>query len=578
MKANRNRVAQVMVIVFLFAWAFMTGISERADNAAAEDAATPVRRVNVPYTSETSPNIPIAEGAIFWFGDVTPEKNYADVRTIYNAESLVVAVHIFDKHLYYEKPPSAENMTVWDSVTFHLNLDGAVGNSPSSNSHQFVAQLNHREPRPLYESAYQGGGGSWVSTATPFSTETGWRGSGINNGAQARGWRVVFTIPFSSLGIDSAPSPGDIWGLGLVVHDRDNDVGTPIGDQLWPESMDGNQPSTWGELHFGIPDYISPAESPDTEISIVHGVNGAIVVDGHVGGRPTCGSTVAPNYFALWGDENYSGDHQINIQNQWDVADWPCFSKYFVTFPLNAIPAGQEIISATLTMSHFGNALPEEAQPSLIQVLRVAEPWNEDSITWNNAPLALENFGGTWVNPRPPRSSEPATILWDVSQAVAEAIESDSELRLALYSADAAQHSGKYFYTSEALDPNRRPTLRVLVGEKPLASISPAIAWIQPGDTATYSVQVNQGGGSTSPVTLTVTNPDPSNLSINLPSPVTPPTQISLQVTSLHDEALIPARHYQLPLTISSSTESVELNVSLYVGGARLYLPLTRTD
>jgi len=38
---------------------------------------------------------------------------------------------------------------------------------------------------------------------------------------------------------------------------------------------------------------------------------------------------------------------------------------------------------------------PGEAQPSWIQVLIASADWREETITWDNAPLAYENIGGT---------------------------------------------------------------------------------------------------------------------------------------------------------------------------------------
>ena len=50
------------------------------------------------------------------------------------------------------------------------------------------------------------------------------------------------------------------------------------------------------------------------------------------------------------------------------------------------------MISATLTLYQFGNSNPQGAEASRIQVLTVGEDWNEATITWNNAPLALESI------------------------------------------------------------------------------------------------------------------------------------------------------------------------------------------
>ena len=147
------------------------------------------------------------------------------------------------------------------------------------------------------------------------------------------------------------------------------------------------------------------------------------------------------------------------------MADWPCFARYYVTFPLGSIPPGSVIISATLTLYQFGNAGGAgEAQPSWIQVLIASADWREETITWNNAPLAYENIGGSWVNPITDWPGWPGVPrTWDVSYAVARAYARGEPLRLVLYSADSAYHSGKYFVSSDTGDWNAegRPRLEV---------------------------------------------------------------------------------------------------------------------
>jgi hypothetical protein len=104
------------------------------------------------------------------------------------------------------------------------------------------------------------------------------------------------------------------------------------------------------------------------------------------------------NLFTQWGNQNFAGAIGVNVQNQLNIADWPCFSKYYLTFPLNSVPVGKAIQAATLTLHQWGGSDPNQARPSLIQVLTVAEDWNENTITWNNAPLALENVSQAWVD------------------------------------------------------------------------------------------------------------------------------------------------------------------------------------
>ena len=119
-------------------------------------------------------------------------------------------------------------------------------------------------------------------------------------------------------------------------------------------------------------------------------------------------------------------------------------------------------------MHLFGNSGQESQEDppvSYIQVLRISDDWDEATITWNNAPLAVENISGTWVYPRD-HSLPDQQYNWDVSQAVNAAYLAGEPLRLALYSADDEYHTGKYFWSSDVADWNAtaRPTLRVVWG------------------------------------------------------------------------------------------------------------------
>jgi hypothetical protein len=143
-------------------------------------------------------------------------------------------------------------------------------------------------------------------------------------------------------------------GFGVIMHDRDDASGSNIMHTQWPDTMNADTPSSWAQLSFGQAFYTPPAAIPQGEVIIRHGKDGIIVVDGAVGGHTICGEHV--DHWSEWGEANYAGYSQFNIQNQWDISDWPCFSKYYVTFPLDAVPPGKIILSATLTLTLFGNA------------------------------------------------------------------------------------------------------------------------------------------------------------------------------------------------------------------------------
>jgi hypothetical protein len=318
-----------------------------------------------------------------------------------------------------------------------------------------------------YQAAYRGTGTGtgWNSADVHFTTVTGWDSLNVpGDYDDDRGWLSTFHIPFASLGLDGPPGPGSTWGLGVILHDRDSQTGPPQVDKTWPEIMDVNRPRTWGRLAFGPASYNPPPSHIGGTVTIRHKLNGAVVKDGHVGGSTNCGQRFNPDFFNGWGDANYAGAQQVNIQNQVKLGDWPCFSKFYITFPLDAIPMGKVIRSAKLTLYQFGNSYPSDASASLIQLLTVAEDWDESTLTWNNAPYAWENVSQTWVDPLSGFPGLPGVANdWDLTRAVAEAYQKGGPLRLVFYDSDYFMHSGKYFYSSDVDDgmPTSRPKLMV---------------------------------------------------------------------------------------------------------------------
>ena len=420
-------------------------------------------RVNAPYFAVADVDERFAELAIFWFGAVTPTQNYADVRLGYNNTELYVYVAVFDRRLWYDTTPERADLTAWDAVT--LYLDTANGATLGASSHRFVAQFSGAGGAQ-YQAAYRASGGAWVPANTAFTTRPGWRGEWMNDETDDRGWAMSFRVPFSSLGLSGRPGDGTLWRMALALHDRDDRAGTPIADQFWPPAADLQAPSTWGTLRFGLPGYTPPTVASSQTIMIRHGLNGAVVPDVGVGGGAVCGDGL--DFWSEWGvSTRDAGRGDFNVQNQSDIADWPCFAKYYVTFPLDRLPPGQAIVSARLLLHQFGNSDPSQAQRSLIQALTVGADWNERTTNWNNAPLATENVGAGWVEPLATFSGWPGVRREiDVTRAVAEAYAARAPLRLALYSADSAYHSGKYFVSSDTGDWNAvaRPTLLVTIG------------------------------------------------------------------------------------------------------------------
>jgi hypothetical protein len=470
-----------------------------------------VPRVNAPYF--VGPVV-YEQAGVFWLGRVTPAENYADVRVGYNDAELYINVAVFDRRLWYDEVPQAADLTNWDSVTLYLDTGGPTGTAPRATSFRLDGQLSWWEtPRTPWQAAYRGNGSAWVSATVPFTTKIDWRGDVPNSQYDDRGWYITFRIPFTSLSLPQRPPPGAVWGLTVVVHDRDDAAAAPLAAPQWPATADWARSSTWGELAFGLPTFTPQPAVLLKSVLIRNGLNGAIVTDGAVGGGTLCGDAAKSNYFALWGALKYFHATYFNVQNQGDISDWPCFSKYFVAFPLTAIPPGRVIVSATLTLHQFGNAgQGQQPKPTFLQVLTTDPGWDASQLTWNTAPLARENVSGAWVDPLSQYPGYPGVPhTWDVSVAVAKAYAVGEPLGLAVYSSDWNYHSGRYFYSSyvEELNAAGRPTLNVIYGE-PMVSIRNTVSPVAAsyGQHLTYTLALAGNGGM-----LTVTHHLPPQVS-----------------------------------------------------------------
>ncbi len=303
------------------------------------------------------------EAGIFWFGKVTPTENYADVRVSYNTQSLLIAVAVFDRLLWADTTPTMAELTEWDAVSVYLSTDPRQGTYPDEDDYKFVVQVNRLDPQAINSRAFfQGDGSGWQSVDLSVSTTVGFRSSTppfFNDQSDDHGWMMTLEVPFAELGLSGAPPQGSRWRLAARIHDRDDAHGTPIADKVWPVYADEGNPSSWGTVNYGLPTYSPPVHIGETELTIRHRVDGVQVVDGMVGGNSTCGQNL--HFWTQWGFANYSGATQVNVQNQWDVADQPCFSKYYIKMPLDQIPPGKVIISSTLTLFHFGNSFPRRS-------------------------------------------------------------------------------------------------------------------------------------------------------------------------------------------------------------------------
>lgn len=488
---------------------------------------SPTRRVVAPYFDGV---IPWTEAGICWFGraelnsDRTPPgRNYVDLRVAYTSEELVLYANVVDYFLWYDPDATpSSDLTQYEAVGIYLDPAHDRSTSPQEDDYFFLSGLclygcgdgaNHRRQA-------RGDGAGWDATWDGSWTDGTWASWWCNPGPNSNdcgidfGWWSYVRVPWSTLGRSGPPSDGDVWGLGVVVYDRDDQP--PAGDvvpQVWPETFSPDSPSTWGEIAFSSSPYQPEPAVPQGATVIGRGMGESLVEDAWVGGGGTCsgGHEGDPDH------DNHGSDSNLFVANQELIADFPCFSKSYLRFGLESIPPGKAILSATLTLHHWGNADPFGAQPSYVQLFAVDNSWEEHTLTWNNAPMARESVSATWVQPLAEFSGWPGVAYeWDATQAVARAYAASEPLSIALYSADTPFHSSKYLTSSETGDWNRegRPKLAVLWGQ-PVATVDkqvwPSTATL--GEVITYSVGLIGSGRA---LTLTDSLPD----GVSAPGPI----------------------------------------------------------
>jgi hypothetical protein len=479
----------------------------------------PPRRVNVPYFPSVVDDAQWSQAAIFWFGkneQGVPSKNYADVRMAYSATALHVRVTVVDYYLWYKANAAlTDDLTQYDAVAIYLDTAHGQATAPQTNDYTFLvgARPWPNDDTPEYRRQARGTGTGWDAT---------WNGDWVdaegmqwycNPGPNSNtcgidfGWVSTFTIPWETLGLSGPPPEGTLWGLGAQLHDRDdNPPAGYVAPQYWPETFAADSPATWGVLHFGHADYHpTPAISQGTTMIRAASPTDDTVEDAWIGGGGTCSGGHGGG-----SEVNHGDDTGLFVGSETAPTHFPCFNRSYLRFSLNAIPPGRAIISATLTLHHWGNAgASGQAQPSWVHLFTVSDLWQEMGIHWNNAPLAQENVAATWIYPLPSFPGWPGNPYnWDATQAVAEAYAAGRPVSLAIYGSDTAQHSSKYLTSSEASDWNAvgRPTLTVVWGQ-PQAIVNKQ-AWpvsVNNGDVVTYTLSWLGTGQA---LTMTDTLPD----------------------------------------------------------------------
>ena len=104
-------------------------------------------------------------------------------------------------------------------------------------------------------------------------------------------------------------------------------------------------------------------------------------------------------------------------------------------------------------------------------------------------------------------------------------------------------------------------------------NVNPTTQGIHSGEMAVYTIQIQPTNGFTETVSINVDNP-PGELSINIiPSSITPPGQVTVEVQDLHDPSFTDPLVYTLDITTSGGGINKATNIYLLLNGENVYLP-----
>lgn len=417
-----------------------------------------ISNVDVKYFGSNS--ISTVRSSVFWFGSIGEFGNGVDIRAGYNDEAFRLTASVFDRRLHYGTDASDLRFGLHDSVVYEMAPEGRP-NSAVRVSVMLRWWENHIDYVKIEtlqasrSSAIDLPGYEWVEVEKTGVHASGqWYGDAPNNNGDDRGYQSSVEIPFELVGL----SPSEDWLVKIVNHDRDDDF---VSVQEWG-----------GRFRFNRERYQS--HSSENVLTLVNGQQGVKVEDTHVGGGSNCGIRHDPNFFDGWGDYVWGNVPQINVQNQMNTEDWPCFSRVLLWFEL---PEGVDpslITAAKLNMSYFGSAgyVASDAKYSTIQAIKLKE--KPKTLSWNGTPQADGHIDAVGVLPVSSYLGQPNyqnfdylnppnLIEFDITEAARDP-DTDRFVSIALYSADWNLHSGKFFWSSNG-PVQYRPVISIEYGE-----------------------------------------------------------------------------------------------------------------
>lgn len=373
------------------------------------------RGLNVPFVTDKFQEDSQYKSALTWFGDVHEEpslnirNNSVITRAYYydkgagaNGDDefdrgMFLFSHVIDRRLFYDTSAPYDDPQLWDSVSYYFYKTNSPGSTINSNAYKITLGFNGNQSLPSsnYVKAWQDSNsdGLWEPKTIDAYCPDGfcnvrvvssYEGDGINADLDNRGWRSQIDLPFNFFADDIMykPDVGDIWYWAVEVNDKDSAAGG-VSQEKWPTTANLSNPSTWAQFRFADGNltedddvYIPDTAGTSGNVTIINNVNGAVTEDIAVGGGSLCGALNQGENnddfryssgafsgngwgYRIYDDETLPSQYEfLNIQNQNNIADWPCFSRPYFKYPLTQVPAGKVIESATLKLYQFGNAGP----------------------------------------------------------------------------------------------------------------------------------------------------------------------------------------------------------------------------
>jgi uncharacterized protein YegL len=151
--------------------------------------------------------------------------------------------------------------------------------------------------------------------------------------------------------------------------------------------------------------------------------------------------------FAWHPDTNYGSEGYLHVR--WGDSCSNYQKRSYLKFDISSIPEYAVITGATLSLYRYSG----DSTSQTIGAYTVSNSWNEDDITWNNAPTNFNLVDSTDVGDPNGRKE------WDVLSAAQDAQSGSGIVNFALKFTSESGYKRQYFYSEECSCTTQRPEL-----------------------------------------------------------------------------------------------------------------------